>query len=109
MGSRIADGGRYAADSAIDARRAAASRTNAMPESYGTLSHLCPSVAHESARPSPRVRCARSGDAAAHKPNAPSTCTHAPARLAQSQIGSNGSYAPEFTLPACAQTIAEPE
>ena len=41
------------------ARRASASRTNARPLSYGTFSHLCASVAHESARPSPRRRCAR--------------------------------------------------
>ena len=63
-----ADGGRYAALIAIAARSASASRTSAMPQSYGTFSHLWPSVAHESARavrplgeriagrPRPRVR-----------------------------------------------------
>ena len=61
------------------ARRVGAERE---AESYGTLSHLCPSQR-------PRVgeldavdqvpRCA--GLAAAHSPNAPSTCTHPPCRV----------------------------
>ena len=35
------------------------------PESYGTCSHLCASVAHESARSTPRVRWRIDGVAAA--------------------------------------------
>ena len=35
-------------------------------------------------------------------------CTHAPCSCAMSQISPNGSNAPEFTLPACAQTIVGP-
>ena len=58
------------------------SRTIAMPQSYGTLSVLCASVLHESAPPMPATRWRRRGDAAAHSPNAPSMCTHAPASCA---------------------------
>src|SRR6266704_1973360 len=53
------------------------SRTKTMPLSYGTLSHLCASVAHESASAKPSMRCARAGAAAAQSPNAPSTWTQA--------------------------------
>ena len=51
---------------------ACSSRTKAMPLSYGTLSHLCASVAQESASSSPRVRCDNSPDARAQSPKAPS-------------------------------------
>jgi hypothetical protein len=43
----------------------------AIPESYGTFSHLCASVAHESASATPSVRYRSFGLAAAHSPNAP--------------------------------------
>ena len=77
-----------------------------MPQSYGTLSHLCASVAHESASSAPRTRWRRAGLAAAQRPNAPSTCTHAPAVRASRQTSSSGSIAPPLTLPAWATTIA---
>ena len=64
-------------------RSGAASRTKAMPLSYGTLSHLWASVAHESAALDAAPRGARApGAAAAHSPKAPSTWTQAPARAA---------------------------
>ena len=53
----------------------------------------------------PSTRCRVCGLAAAHSPNAPSTCTHAPAARAASQIVRKSSHAPVFTLPACAHTI----
>ena len=56
-------------------------RQNARPLSYGTLSHLCASVAQESACSAPAVRWRSAGEAAAHRPNAPSTCSQAPASL----------------------------
>ena len=96
---------RYAAEYDIVRPCTAGSRTMARPLSYGTLSHLCASVAHESARPTPSTRCARPGDAAAHSPKAPSTCTHAPASLASGMARAKSSLAPVFTLPACRQTI----
>ena len=49
---------------AIAARSASASRTNARPLSYGTLSHLCASVAHESAQLDAVGEVARDGAAA---------------------------------------------
>ena len=82
--------------------------TIAMPQSYGTLSVLCASVAHESAASCPATRCRSRGDAAAHSPNAPSTCTQAPCSWATAMAGPNGSNAPECRLPACRQTIAGP-
>ena len=63
-------------------RCASASRQITMPQSYGTLSHLCASVAHESARSTPATSSRRSRVAAAHSPNAPSTCTQAPCSCA---------------------------
>ena len=54
------------------------------------------------------MRCAYRGDAAAQSPNAPSTCSHAPDCSHRYSIGSSGSNAPVFTLPACAHTIAGP-
>ena len=39
------------------------------------------------------------GLAAAHRPNAPSTCSHAPDCSHRSSIGSSGSNAPQLTLP----------
>src|SRR6266550_470374 len=75
-----------------------------MPLSYGTLSHLCASIAQESAAAKPPMRCARAGAAAAQSPNAPSTCTQAPAAFACGMILSAGSNAPVLTLPACRQT-----
>ncbi len=55
------------------------SATIATPQSYGTLSVLWASVDQESASSKPSARCRNRGDAAAQRPNAPSTCTHAPA------------------------------
>ena len=81
---------------------------NASPLSYGTFSHLCASVAHESACSTPSARYLSSGQARAHKPNAPSTCTHAPVSCARRQISATGSKAPVFTLPAWMHTIALP-
>ena len=72
------------------------------------MSHLCASTAHESAPAAPAVRCARPGAAAAQSPKAPSTWHHAPWARHAATIGSNGSKAPVFTLPACAQTIVGP-
>ena len=40
----------------IAARWASVSAQKAMPESYGTFSHLCPSAAHESASSMPSAR-----------------------------------------------------
>ena len=60
---------------------------NAYPESYGTLSHLWPSQAHESARSSPSTRCAVRGLAAAQSPKAPSTWTQAPTACARLDDG----------------------
>ena len=57
-------------------RRRSRSRT-------GTFSHLCPSQPHESANSMPSTRCRGAGLAAAHRPNAPSTCTHAPCARAR--------------------------
>ena len=52
---------------------------------------------------------AQRGDAAAHSPNAPSTCSQAFGRVASaSAIGPSGSNAPLFTLPACGATIGGP-
>ena len=69
---------RYDAVWLIDARCAAGCATIAMPLSYGTFSHLCPSIVQESARSTPSSQCRRDGLTAAHSPNAPSTCSHAP-------------------------------
>ena len=90
------------------ARCASRSRTNAMPQSNGTLSHLWASVAHESASSTPCTRCRRAGLAAAQRPNAPSTCTHAPASRAAAHTSGIGSMPPPLTLPTCAITIAGP-
>jgi hypothetical protein len=46
----------YADVEVIAARCADESATAAIPQSYGTLSHLWPSVAQESARSKPRSR-----------------------------------------------------
>ena len=56
----------------------------------------------------PAVRCRSRGDAAAHRPNAPSTCTQAPASCAASIAGPKSSNAPEWMFPACRRTIAGP-
>ena len=53
---------------------------------------MWPSVAHESARSAPSTRCAKRGLAAAHRPNAPSTCSQAPAASAASAIASKASH-----------------
>src|SRR5213080_1485261 len=71
--------------------RCRGSRTKTMPLSYGTLSHLWASVAHESASAKPFTRCARAGAAAAQSPKAPSTWTQAPASLARGMISAAGS------------------
>src|SRR5665648_607842 len=97
---------RYGADSRRHAAWLAASRMIAAPLSYGTLSHLWRSTAQESARWCPATKLRRDGVAATHKPKAPSTCIHAPYAAHASAMSSNGSKAPVFTLPACAQTIA---
>ena len=79
-----------------------------MPQSYGTLSHLCASVAQLSALSMPAVSRRSARDAPAHRPNAPSTCTHAPRGFTASQISPTGSNAPVLMLPAWVQTIAGP-
>ena len=48
------------------------------------------------------------GAAAAHRPKAPSTCTHAPAGFARAQMAVRSSHAPVFTLPSCAITMVGP-
>ena len=58
------------------------------------------SVDQESASSKPSVRYRYRGEAAAQRPNAPSTCTHACAARARRQISRAGSKAPVFTLPA---------
>src|ERR671928_237606 len=58
-----------------------------MPESYGTFSHLCASVVHESARSRPATRCRSRGETAAQMPNAPSMCSHAPAEGCAGLVG----------------------
>ncbi len=80
-----------------------------MPLSYGTFSHLCASVVHESASARPRTRSRYFGETAAHRPKAPSTCSHAPLRRVSSPISTRGSHAPVFTFPACAHTIVGPD
>ena len=92
----------------IAARCASGCAQNAIPESYGTFSHLWPSVAHESARSLPRSRWRSCGEAAAQRPKAPSTWNHAPASAAMSAIASRSSKAPVFTSPAWPQTIVGP-
>ena len=82
--------------------------TKTSPESYGTFNHLCASVAHESASSMPRVWCLNGALAAAHSPNAPSTCSHPPHRLTIGAISWSGSNAPVLTFPDCAQTITGP-
>ena len=58
--------------------------TIAIPQSYGTLSVLCASVRPRVGRSrSPATRCRSRGEAAAHSPNAPSTCTQAPCVVRQ--------------------------
>ena len=78
----LATAGRYAACAPSEAAIAASSRTIATPQSYGTLRVLCASVAQESARVDAREQVPQPRAAAAHSPNAPSTCTHAPAAWA---------------------------
>ncbi len=57
----------------------------------------------------PATRWRRVGEAAAHSPNAPSTCTQAgrarPGAGAPAQIAARSSQAPVVTLPAWVQTI----
>src|SRR5262252_2212821 len=79
-----------------------------MPQSYVVFSHLCASVAQESAPSIPATWAAVLGEAAAHSPNAPSTCTQAPCSRAQAISGGNGSLAPLLTLPAWRHTSAGP-
>ncbi len=93
---------------AIAARKASGSRTNARPLSNGTLSHLCASVAQESAPSMPAVRWRSAGAAAAHRPKAASTWTQAPVPRACSTTAAIGSTAPVFTLPACTHRIVGP-
>ena len=56
----------------------------------------------------PSVRCRYDGLAAAHRPNAPSTCTHASYVRATGIAAAKSSNAPECTSPAWRQTIAGP-
>jgi hypothetical protein len=79
-----------------------------MPQSYVVFSHLCASVAQESASPAPATCRAVAAEAAAQSPNAPSTWTQAPCSRAQAISGTNGSLAPLLTLPACRHTSAGP-
>src|SRR5690606_22544907 len=69
---------RYEAAYDIAAAWTSGREQNAKPQSYGTLSHLCPSHAHESASSTPSTRWRVDGLAAAHSPKAPSTWTQAP-------------------------------
>ena len=62
----------------IDAACASGSAQKTNPVSYGRFSHLWPSTTQESAASRPATRCSKAGLAAAQRPNAPSTCTHAP-------------------------------
>src|SRR4030095_407685 len=78
---------------AIERRCASALRTVAKPQSYGSCSHLWPSVAQESAVSMPVASSAVDGQARGHSTNAPSTCTQAvaPMRvLADPQDGIEG-------------------
>ena len=95
---------------AIAARSAPASRTNARPLSYGTLSHLCASVAHESAcsTPSSEMRAAARRPPPTARTRRRRAPRRRPARV-RSAIAASGSNAPVFTLPACAQTIVAGE
>ena len=52
----------------IAARCASGCAQNAIPESYGTFSHLCASVAHESARSTPATRWRKRGLARGPEP-----------------------------------------
>ncbi len=70
-----------------------------MPQSYGAFSHLCASVAHESARAAPASRWRSFGLAAAHRPKAPSTCTQAPCAWATSMHAAKSSKAPALRSP----------
>ena len=80
-----------------------------IPESYGTFSHLCASVVHESASSTPATRWRKRGETAAQIPKAPSTCSHARASRQAAAISGSGSKAPVFTSPAWAQTMVGPD
>ena len=82
------------------------SRTSVAPASYGTYSHLCGSVAIESARSMPENRGFSSGTIAASAPYAPSAWNHSDSRAQKSAIASSGSTAPVLTVPALPTTIA---
>src|SRR5262249_24464496 len=69
---------RYDALTAIAARCDSGWAQRTSPESYGTFSHLCASVVHESASSIPLTRCRSRGETAAQIPKPPSTCTHPP-------------------------------
>src|SRR5262245_19738786 len=87
-----------------EARCASGSETNAKRQSNGTLSHLYPSVAQESAVSIACVRLLKRGLALAQTPKAPSTCTQAPYHFAIGISSANESNAPIFTSPACSNT-----
>jgi hypothetical protein len=53
----------------------------------------------------PRTKCRYFALAAAHNPNAPSTCTHAPCRFASGISVSKSSHEPVLISPACSTTI----
>ena len=93
----------------IAARSAAGSRTMATPAVVGDVERLV-GVASPRSRPprSRATRCRWRGDAPAKRPNAPSTCTHAPWSCARAIASSNGSNPPECTLPAWSATTGGP-
>ena len=62
-----------------------ASRTKTRPESYGTLSHLCASVDHESAAAWPRIRSAQRRDGG--RPDPERAVDVDPARRARGRSG----------------------
>ena len=88
---------------------ASRSRTATTPQSYGTLSHLWASVAHESASPAPAARLRERRARRRPQPER-AVDVHPGAVLARCAptISASGSNAPVFTLPACAQTIVGP-
>src|ERR1700760_268231 len=79
--------------------RASGRLTIASAQSEGVFSHLWASTAHDWASLRPATRGSKRGEAAAHKPNAPSTCSHAPCSAAASAIGDSGSQAQEAKRP----------
>ena len=99
---------RYAACAVIGDPMRLGVRAQHDPESYGTLSHLCASVVHESASSIPETRWRSFGDT---RPRCRTRRRRAATRGrpgAASAMSPSGSKAPVLTSPACAQTIAGP-